>query len=474
MQKAAVSIETRPIALLVSVALGIALWFCPAPNGLTTEAMHLVAIFLASLLAIILKVLPMGAVTVLALTVTLVTKTLPFKAAFDGFSHPIVWLVVLAFFIARGFTVTGLGTRIGYLIVAMLGKRTIGLGYGLAVSELVLAPVIPSMAARAGGIIFPIVLSLSRSFGSDPELGTSRKIGGYLTLVALQGNLITSAMFLTSMAANPLIASMAGEYGISLTWTSWAVAAIVPGIVNLLVMPWALLKLCRPEIRQTPHAAGMAREKLREIGPISRNEWIMLATFALLLVLWTVGGTFGIDATVAALIGLSLLLLTGVLRWNDIIGDKSAWDTLVWFAVLIMLAGEVNKLGFSSWLGSILVPVVQNFPWPVAFILLALAYFYCHYLFASNTAHVASMYGAFLAGAIVLGTPPLLAALTLAYFSSLFGGLTHYASGSAAVLYGAHYVPMRDWWVNGAIMSALSIVIWVGVGGLWWKLLGLY
>lgn len=474
MQRASVEIETRFIPLLISVAIGCALWYCPVPDGLTSEAMHLVAIFVASLIAIILKVLPMGAVTLLALTTCLITKTLTFRAAFDGFSHPIVWLVVLAFFIAKGFTVTGLGTRIGYIIVALLGKKSIGLGYGLAASELILAPAIPSMAARAGGIIYPIVLSLSRSFGSDPALGTSRKIGSYLTLVALQGNLITSAMFLTAMAANPLIVSMAAEYGVKLSWTSWALAAIVPGMINLLLMPWILLKLCRPEILKTPHAAGMAREKLREIGPISRHEWMMLATFGLLLVLWIGGAAFGIDATVAALIGLAILLLTGVLKWDHVIGDKSAWDTLFWFAVLITLAGEVNRLGFSSWLGSNIVPVVQGFPWPVAFLLMALAYFYTHYFFASNTAHVASMFGAFLAGAIVLGTPPLVATLVLGFFSSLFGGLTHYGSGSAAVLYGAHYVSMREWWVTGVIMSFISILIWVGVGTVWWKILGLY
>jgi len=466
--------EVRILSLLISVVVGVALWFCPVPEGLPPTTMHLVGIFVGTIAGIISKALPMGSMTLLSLAVALVTGTLSFDVAFSGFSHKVVWLIVLAFFVARGFTKTGLGMRIGFLIVRVLGKRSLGLGYGLAASELVLAPAIPSMTARAGGVIYPIVKALSQSFDSSPEKGTERRIGSFLTMIAIQGNIITSAMFLTAAAPNPLIASIAGEYGVAISWGKWALAGLVPGLVSLLFMPWFLMKIYPPEVKETPEATQLAQEKLAEMGPISRGEWTMLATFVGLLAFWIAGPLFGISATLTALMGLVVLLLTGVLTWSDVISEKSAWDTLVWFSALIALATELSRVGFTSWLGSSIVPLVSSLSWPFAFVILALVYFYSHYFFASALAHVAAMYGAFLAAAMVLGAPPLLAALVLAFFTSLFGAITHYGSGPAAVLYASGYVPMGAWWRNGLIISIVNVVIWLVVGGFWWYLLGFF
>jgi DASS family divalent anion:Na+ symporter len=111
-------------------------------------------------------------------------------------------------------------------------------------------------------------------------------------------------------------------------------------------------------------------------------------------------------------------------------------------------------------------------PWTVAFPGLCLVYFYSHYMFASNTAHVSSMYAPFLGVAIAVGAPPLLAALALGFFSNLFSGTTHYGTGPAPILFGSGYVDLRTWWGLGALLSVVNILIWLGIGGLWWKFLG--
>ena len=111
--------------------------------------------------------------------------------------------------------------------------------------------------------------------------------------------------------------------------------------------------------------------------------------------------------------------------------------------------------------------------WHMTFLILALVYFYSHYLFASQTAHISVMYAPFLAAAVAVGTPPALAALVLAFFSNLFSSLTHYANGPAPVIFGAGYVSMGAWWSIGAAVSVLNIIIWVGIGWFWWDLLGL-
>ncbi len=466
--------EVNFISLIITVAVGAVIWFISAPAGLDERAWHLFAIFVATIIGLIIKPLPMGGVAILSITAVVLTRTLGLKEALSGFQNTTIWLIVIAFFISRGFIKTGLGNRIAYMFVKKFGKKTLGLSYSLIVSDLILAPAMPSNTARGGGIIFPIIHSLSRTFGSDPKDGTEKKIGAYLIKVGFQGNMITSAMFMTAMAANPLAATIAKSAGVNITWTGWVVAAIVPGIVSLIVIPYFIYKVFPPEIKETPAAANIATQKLKEMGPLKKAEWSMIAVFLLILALWIFGEKLGIDSTTTALIGLSVLLITSVLSRNDVKKEEGAWDTLVWFAALVMMATYLNDLGMIPWFSKWMGGAVQGLPWIWALLILALIYFYTHYFFASNTAHVSAMYAAFLGVAITTGAPPMLTALILGFFSNLFGCLTHYGAGPAPVFFGSGYVSQNKWWSIGFGISIIYIIIWGIVGGLWWKVLGLW
>jgi DASS family divalent anion:Na+ symporter len=455
----------------IAIAIGLIIWFFPEPKGVSAQGWHLFAIFVGTMISVILKPLPMGVVSILALTVATVTQTLTFADAFSGFSNDIVWLVVFAFFVARGFISTGLGNRMAYKVMSLLGKNSLGLGYGLIATDLILAPTIPSVTARMGGIVFPIVKSLAEIFTGNSH---DPKMGGFLSLTAFQGSVITSAMFLTAMAGNPLIVELARGQGIEITWASWAIAAIIPGLVSLIAVPYVLYRIAPPTIRQTPHAKEMAEERLHRMGPMKTKEWIMFGTFILLVVLWIIGPHIGLKATIAAMVGLVLLLLSGILKWKDVIEETGAWDTFIWFATLVTLSSFLNKFGLTTWFSQWVVTHISGFEWIVGFILVALIYFYTHYFFASNVAHIGAMYAPLLIVAVALGTPPELAALTLAFFSNLVGGLTHNGSGPAPIFFGTGYVSVTTWWKMGFIVSLVNIGIWMVVGGLWWKILGLW
>jgi DASS family divalent anion:Na+ symporter len=460
--------------LIITICVGVVIWFAPSPEGVTVQAWHLFAIFVATIVGIMLEPLPMGAVALCAIAAVTLTRTLALGDALAGFSNSVIWLVVMAFFISRGFIKTGLGARIAYSFMKVLGRRTIGLGYSLIATDLVLAPAIPSITARAGAVIYPIVRSVAEAFDSRPGDGTQRRIGAFLILNSFYGNLVTSAMFLTAMAANPLSVRMAADAGIEITWLSWAVAAAVPGLVSLLVVPLVLYRLYPPEVKETPGAAQLATNQLKEMGPPARGEWIMLGTFVLLLLLWIFGKPLHVHATVAALLGLATLLLTRVLTWSDILGERGAWDTFIWLSTLVMLATQLSELGLVGWFSGLIGGAFTDTAWIPAFLVISLVYFYSHYFFAGNTAHISSMYAAFLAIALAVGTPPLLAALVLAFFSNLFSSMTHYGTGPAPVLFGAGYVSLAEWWKLGAVVSVVNITIWLGVGSLWWKLLRLW
>ncbi len=458
-------------SLGISILVGVVFWFIPEPEGVADRGWELFALFSATMTAIILKPFPMGVVSILSLTVAVITNTLTFSEAFSGFSNDIVWLVVFAFFVSRAFIMTGLGNRMAYQVMSLLGKNSLGLGYGLAATDLILAPTIPSMTARVGGIVYPIVRALADVFtgpSHDP------KMGGYLALTAFQCSAITGAMFLTAMAGNPLIVQLAEAQGVAISWGSWTLAAIVPGLLSLIIVPYLIYRIASPTVRQTPHAKQMAADRLKKMGPMKVTEWIMAATLVLMITLWIIGPSFGMKAVSAAMIGLAILLLSGTLKWKDVIEETGAWDTFIWFGTLVTLSGFLNQFGLTTWFSHWVVGYISGFEWVVGFVFLSLIYFYSHYFFASNVAHVGAMYAPLLIVAIALGTPPELAALTLAFFSNLFGGLTHYGSGPAPILFGAGFVSVSTWWRVGLIVSCANILIWMVCGGLWWKILGLW
>jgi len=459
---------------VIVLLVGIIIWYLPVPAGVKKEAWHLLAIFVATIVGLILTPLPMGAVVIIGVMMTAFTGTLAIGAALSGFANSVVWLIVAAFLIARGFIKTGLGRRVAFQFIRAFGKKTLGLAYSIIASELVLSPATPSNTARAGGIIFPIVKSICNTLGSEPG-DTARKIGAFLMKMEFQATVITSAMFMTSMAPNPLIAELAKKTAnVSITWGGWALAAIVPGILALIIVPYVLYKIYPPEIKETPQASALAHEELEKMGPMKKAEKIMLFVFLLILALWVTGELTKIDATVVALIGVSVMLITGVIRWDDVLSEKGAWDALIWFGGLVMMASQLNTLGFMGWFAKTVGGSLAGWTWFSALIVLMLVYFYSHYGFASTTAHISAMYAPFVAVAVAAQVPPYLAVLTLAFFSALNAGITHYGTGPAPIYFNAGYMDQKTWWKLGLIVSFVNIIIWMGGGFIWWKVLGLW
>ncbi|MDF0535503.1 anion permease [Shewanella yunxiaonensis] len=462
------------ISWLVILAVAVGIWLTPAPASVDPKAWHLLAIFVATVLGLILEPIPMGAVAICGITATAVTGTLSIKEAMTGFSNTTIWLIVMAFFISRAFIKSGLGARIGYIFMRLMGKRTLTLSYGLLMTDFILAPAIPSNTARTGGIVFPLANSVADAYGSKAEEGTSGKLGSFLMTTVFHGTTITGAMFLTGMAANPLAAKLAADMGIDISWGQWALAAIVPGLVGLILMPLFAYMLNKPSITATPQAPQIAAKALADMGKMKTSEWVTLGTFIALIGLWIAGPSFGLHGTTAAMIGLALLVNANVLTWDDVLKEKGAWNTLTWFSALVMMATFLNKLGLIKWFGGSIAAHLTGLDWPVALLALALIYYYIHYAFASSTAHVAALYSVFLAVAVQMGAPGLMAAIIFGVISNLMGGVTHYGTGPAPILFGAGHVSLPKWWGLGFIMGLLQLVIWAVVGGIWWKVIGLY
>lgn len=454
-------------------AVGLAIWLLPHA-GFNPRSWGLLCLFAATVSALMCRPLPAGAVVLVAITAGNLAGLFTTQDALMGFANPTVWLIVAAFLFARGFVQTHLGERVAYHIVRRIGGSALRLGYAVVLADLAMAPMTPSNTARAGGILFPITLSIARTFGSEPG-PTASVIGAFLMTTLYQGDLVVSAMFLTATAPNPLVAELTRQgSGTELSWATWAVAASVPGIVGLILVPYVVYRLCPPTLHETSAAQSLAAERLEAMGPITRRERLTLGIFSIVLLLWLSAEWHGVSPTIVAYLGLAMLLLTRVLDWEDVLGEKGAWDALTWFGGLVMLAGQLDKAGLPQAFAGAAAGFVQGWPWWWALAALLVVYLYSHYAFASLVAHVTAMFPAFFAVAIGLGAPPLLAALSFGFFSSINAATTHYGTGPGPIVFGAGYVAQAEWWRMGFLISLVHLAIWLPIGFLWWKAIGLW
>jgi DASS family divalent anion:Na+ symporter len=442
----------------------------PPPEGITPQGWRYVAIFVAVIAGQMLHPLPGAAIVIIGLAAIVANGT-PMRDVLGGYAEPTVWLVFAAMVMARVLLETGAAHRIALLFVRQFGQRSIGISYALVLSDITLAAGVPSITARSGSMVMPVGRAIAELFESRPG-PTARRLGATLFVSMYQGSTVACAMFLTGQASNLLGAGLALRLAnVEVTWSSWLVAAIAPGIVSMLVVPWLANRSLPPEITHTPEAAAFAREVLERKGPVGRHEAIALSVFAGLGLLWASSGWHGLDVTFVALLGLVTLLLTGTLTWEQAVSERVAWDVFIWYGGLLTMGEMLNDTGVTKLFAERVGGVLGGLSWMTVLLLVLVVYFYAHYFFASITAHMLAMFPPFIALLIGVGVPPLLAVYSLMCLANLTAGLTHYGTTTGPVLYSQGYVTFGDWWRVGFIVSSANLLIWLVIGFAWWKLL---
>jgi len=462
----------RGMKALIVIAVGAAIWFIPPQGGITPAAWQLLAIFVATILGFILQPLPIGGVAFIAVTFSILSNTLKLGEALSGFSNSTIWLIVCAFLFAKGVIQSGLGRRVAFVLIRNFGSSTLKLAYTIATTELVLAPATPSNTARGGGIVFPIVKSLCLAFGSEPGQ-SSRKIGSYLMIMAHTANISSVLIFMTASAVNPLIASLGKSVlGVEVTWGMWFAAGSVPGLISLYFLPYFIYKIYPPEVKSTPEAKELADKELEAMGPITQLEKIVAAVFLLCLTLWATSFYTGLSATVVAMIGVSTMVATQALSWQDILEEKAAWDVLIWMGAVVGMAGLLAQFGVVEVFASTVKGAIGDMDWRIAFFFISIIYCYCQYFFASGTARVTALFSAFSLVLVTLGAPPLFTVMMFGLLGSVGCTLTHYGSAVTPIYFNAGYVPQGAWWKVGFAISIVNFIISFGIGSLWLNFLG--
>jgi len=475
------------LAPLVVMALMLLI---PVPEGMPPQAWYYFAVFVAMIVGMILEPIPATAISFIAVTICVIgSNYLLFDASeladpnfnagkqalkwgLAGFSSTTVWLVFGAFIFALGYEVTGLGRRIALFMVKFMGKRTLTLGYAIVIIDIMLAPFTPSNTARTGGTVFPVIKNLPPLFKSYPNDPSSRRIGGYLMWMMVISTSLSSSMFVTGAAPNVLGLEFVGKIaGIQISWLQWFLSFLPVGIILLIVAPWLSYLLYKPEVTHSEEVSAWAGDALKEMGGLTRKEKTLIGLVLLSLGLWVFGGDF-INATAVCLLAVSLMLALHVVPWQDITKYSSAWNTLVNLATLVVMASGLTRSGFISWFADTMSSHLDGFAPHTAVVVLVLVFYFAHYLFASLSAHTATMLPVILAvGQGIPGVPMEQLCLLLVLSIGIMGCLTPYATGPGVIIYGCGYVKSKDYWRLGAIFGVIFISLLLLVG---WPILAIW
>ena len=455
---------------LLVIAIGVIIWYMPVPEGLTPQAWHLFAVFISAIFAVIIKAMPIFTSSILALAVVVLTGTLEPKEAYSGFSEDFILLIIVAFLIARGVIKSGLGKRIAFLIIKKFGKSSLGLAYSVIAADMFISPAFPSNTARSG-VLFPIVNALATDSGSKVADGTRKKLGAFLMMSSMAGITLSSTMWLTAMAANPAGAKMAKDFGVNITYGSWALAASVPVLLLFFLIPLLLMRIFPPEVKETPEAPAIAIKALEDMGPIHKNEWIMGFTFIGMVGLWVASSSIGLDKTAVAFLGLAVLMITNIFTLDDLRGQGNALATLVWFSILFAMSVYLNKLGFMGWIGDHISDIVQGYSWPIVYVGLIIGYVLIHYFFVSQTAQMLALFSVFLGVAVKAGVPAEMMALMLLFATNFNAIITPQGSSANVIYAGSGYLEAGEIYKVGGIVTLVNTIVFLTVGTAWMMLI---
>lgn len=453
----------------VVLAIAVGLWLTPVPAGLTAEPWRLFALFAAAIASVVAGVLPILTASVLATAIAVLTRVITPAAAWSGFANGTIVLIVVAFLVARAVVTCGLGERIGHAVVRVFGRSTLGLAYSLFLVDAVIAPAFPSNTARSG-VIYSLAVSLAQTAGVRPGDPSRARLGGFLMFSGIASLTLSSGLWLTAMAANPLGAEIARGHGVEIGFGQWLLASSVPTLVAMVGLPWLLYRVMAPEVTSTPDAPAAARAALEALGPLKRDEWIVMTTFIVMVGLWGAGATLGIDATAVAFLGLGVFLATGVLTAADIASEGDVLSTFIWFALLFAMSSQLNALGFMSYVGQRLALAMHGWPWLMAGLALVIAYVLLHVLFVSQTAHLLALFGVFMDVGVEVGVPVMPLALLLLLATNFFSAMTPQASSANLLFAGSGYLSQRDLYKLGAITTVFNLLVYLIIGTPWFFL----
>jgi DASS family divalent anion:Na+ symporter len=250
------------------------------------------------------------------------------------------------------------------------------------------------------------------------------------------------------------------------------IASSIPVLAMIALLPLVLYKLFPPGVANTPDAPKAAREALRTMGRLTRDEWIVAVAFGFMVTGWVMAASLNLNLAAVAFAGLGALLATNVLTLDDISLQGGTLVTFIWLAVLFALSGQLNEDGFMGYVGGRLTSLLGGISWPLAYVILLSLYILMHYMFVSQTAQILALFDVFLGVGVKTGVPAFLMAFALLFASSYFSTITPQGGSQNVIFVGSGYLTQSELYRLGLLTTVFCLLVFLVIGTPWLLFLG--
>ncbi len=429
-------------------------------DGLSPTAKRFLAILVVLIFLFVVEPIPLE-ITAICIGVFLVVMgiTDP-KDAWAPYMHPVVIFIMCCLIFAIALDESGLTKRLGYFIIKKAGNNVTRFTFIIAIGLGIASTVMHDAAACAIGIV--TMLPMMRAAGVEQGSNTGKfmmlslpfacSCGGMGTLIG-GGRCMVSAAFLK-------------EYtGIEITFFEWIKYALPAALLTVPAAVCIIYLIFRPDPKYK------LPEFDDEIGPFKPLELKTMAIIGVTFCLWLTKGIHGIDYSITGMLGVTALVLFGVLKWEHI-NDNLEWGTALFiFGGGISLGLAMGYSGASDYFANLFFPLIQGKGWLVLFVGMCVFGSLVTNAMA-NVAAAALILPIVIPMAQMEGINPTILALGLGMATS-FAMLLVIGCPPNAIAYSYRYFKASDLTKAGLVATPILLGILVLVAAVWWKFLGL-
>jgi anion transporter len=453
------------LPILAAVLVGLLIAMAPLPKAISHPAQLVLAIMAGTVIIWASRAIN-PAVTSILMMGLIIIAGVPAPRALSGFGDPAFWTLLTVLFYGFAMTKTRLAERISYYILAIFPRTYMGILSAFFLIGLLLTLGIPSMTVRTA-IMVPIAWALVQSLDLPPR----SRGAALIVLTTVEMAVVPGIAFLYGSLAGPIVANSFAAKHLELTWLGYARITTAPTLVLCGLILFGNQLLLRPE-RPLDAPSSFAKQRLAELGLISRAELITAAVVGVSIVFWIVR-PFHLPAFLIGMLALPVFALAGIVEDANIANGVS-WQLLLFLGGIFSLANVLGDYKLTDWLTGLIAPRIGNLLGAPLLLIFALAI--CMFIFRfidpSSFIAIAVMFQALVDITSHAGIPPLvtMAAILLASVPFWMQYQNFWVAMSAGLTEGKAFT-------DGQMMRlahgyALFVLIALGISEVYWKLIG--
>lgn len=478
----------NPVRVLGGFASAWILFFLlcfviPAPEGLSREGMAVLGIVVWASIMWVSEALPVGITGISIPLLLILTRGIPWAdgkppmgTVFSGFTGHVVWLCLFAFFVGALMQLLKLDRRVALSILNRMKASSVGrVIWGMFFVNIVMAFLIPAANARAATLL-PVVKGITNLLGDTPEEQEAKKAIVIQSLV--YGTMICGVFIMTAHLPNMIMVNMFGKDGYTIGYLQWAMLQ-APYLGMFALTQWWVRYHFKTKAVEIAGGQAKIRDMHGELGPMTKGEWILLALFSVIAILFMMGkGSFIFELHtfqlgIIGMVGTLLLFTPGLFpfTWKEV-QDRTMWGTFLLLGGAITLTAAMTQSGLAGWFADGISGLVEGRSWWAAILILMIGTHLIRIGMLSNVAAIAMLAPIMFAMAPKLGFHPVAFTL-LVCDTDTYAYLLPTQITAAVIAYGSGTFSTADYAKAGWVAILIAIAYGILVMAPWYALLGI-